>query len=82
MGKKILILILSFASILIEANGQNAPNGQNFPADTTELEEVSISVLPFRDKYLDATAGVFTLRGDEIRRENAPVSAALFIKAK
>ena len=78
MGKNILILILFFAPILDVAIGQNTPTVQNSPTDTTELEEVSISILPFRDKYLDATAGVFTLRGDEIRRENALVSAGLF----
>jgi iron complex outermembrane receptor protein len=72
MGKKFLFFILCIAPCLNEAIGQNALT------DTTELEEVSISVMPFRDKYLDATAGVFTVRGDEIRRENAPVSAALF----
>jgi iron complex outermembrane receptor protein len=72
MEKKILVFILCFAPILDRAKGQNTPS------DTTTLEEVTISALPFRDKYLDATAGVFTLRGDEIRRENALVSAGLF----
>lgn len=72
MGKKLLVFTLCLAPFL------NGLKGQDAPTDTTELEEVSISILPFRDKYLDATAGVFTLRGDEIRRENALVSAGLF----
>jgi len=31
------------------------------PSDTTILEEVLISVLPFQEKYLEATGAVYTI---------------------
>ena len=46
-------------------------------SDTTALEEVSITVLPFREKFREATGGVFICRSDEIRREHALVSTGV-----
>jgi len=49
--------------------------------DTAHLEEVSISLMPFREEYLEATGSVFATRRDEIQREFGLVSTGLYNRA-
>lgn len=65
--------------------GQDTPTGPerplDVPADTTLLEQVSISVLPFRVNRLEAAGAVYAVSGDEIKRENGIVSTGLYNSA-
>jgi iron complex outermembrane receptor protein len=49
--------------------------------DTVYLEGVSISVFPFREKYLEATGSVFGTKKEEIQREFGMVSTELYNRA-
>lgn len=48
------------------------------PADTIVLEAVSISVLPFRERYLEATGGVFAVSNQGIDRTFSIASSDLY----
>jgi iron complex outermembrane receptor protein len=46
--------------------------------DTLSIDEVSISLMPFRQKSLEATGAVFTLRGEEISTGFGITSTGLY----
>lgn len=72
MKEVILVFVLSSLLLPFCLEGQESPPdaiGEEMPADTTYLEAVSISVMPFRESYLEASGSVFAVRKEEIQRE-------------
>ncbi len=53
-------------------------SGGQYPGDTIALEDVTISVLPFQEKYMEATGGVFVIEADKIRNSNSFHTSDLF----
>jgi iron complex outermembrane receptor protein len=83
MEKKIPGISILLALLIPCMNGQDLPpanQADEVPADTTVLEEVSISLMPFREQYLEATGAVFTMRGEEISTGFGITSAGLYNK--
>jgi len=84
MGKKFLGFICCLALLIPGMKGQDSPavnQPDDIPVDTTTLEEVSISLMPFREQYLEATGAIYTLRKEEIRKDFGITSADLYNSA-
>jgi iron complex outermembrane receptor protein len=72
-----LIITLAVFFSWATLSGQDRQMGQD-PGDTVALEDVTISVLPFQEKYMEATGGVFVIEADKIRNSNSFHTSDLF----
>ena len=70
-----LSLLTSFAFLLLGL----VLHGQVL--DTIELEDVTVSVMPFNETYLETTGGVYKVTSENIEREYTITSSELFNRA-
>jgi iron complex outermembrane receptor protein len=76
MAIRSLFAIFMLSLPWISIRGQQG-NFEGTGSDTVTLEDVTISILPFREKYLEATGSVFTVQPDEIDRDYSFTSSEM-----
>ena len=80
MKRKFLGFVCGIFFLPLCLTAQEIPD-EEIPSDTTYLDGVSISILPFRESYLEATGSIFASRKDEIQGEFGLVSTEIYSRA-